>query len=123
MTIAEAIARVDAVKPNAFDDAEKIRWLSALDGTIHREIVETHESGEAVFSGYNENTDPMTALCVPFPYDILYLRYLEMQIDYANEDYTKYNNSASVFNEAYSSFERYYNRKHLPFGRKLKLFS
>lgn len=120
MTLSQAIARLDALKPNTFTDAEKLRWLSALDGRIHAELI--GEGGEP-FRSYTERTPPETELAVPFPYDALYLHYLEMRVDYANEDYTKYNNSSAMFNESYAAFERYYNRTHRKTGRTWKIFS
>ncbi|MBQ9747547.1 MAG: hypothetical protein IJV98_02070 [Clostridia bacterium] len=123
MTLAEAIARLDTLKPNAFTDTEKRRWLTTLDGRIKNEILDMHEGGEAILAPvYDENADPMTVLLVPPPYDEVYLRYLEMQVDYANEDYTKYNNSSVLFNEAYTAFERHYNRRVLPIGKAFRFF-
>ncbi|MBQ7873761.1 MAG: dockerin type I repeat-containing protein [Oscillospiraceae bacterium] len=55
-------------------------------------------------------------LFVGMPYDELYLRWLEAQIDYHNGEIERYNNSITAFNSAYSAFERYYNRTHLPKG-------
>lgn len=118
MTIIEAIARVDAVKPNVYQLSQKIKWLSALDGIIKREIIDTHEGGEDItFSGYTEDANPGTELLVPAPYDEVYVRYLEMQIDYANNEYGKYNNSLMMYNSAYNAFEKYYNRDHMPISR------
>lgn len=120
MTISEAISRTDAVKPNAYDEPRKILWLSELDGMIKSEIIDTHEGGEDVsFAGYDiDDTDTTTTeLLVPAPYDVLYLRYLEMKIDYSNGEYGKYNNSMVMYNAAYSAFENYYNRKHMPISR------
>ena len=118
MTILEAITRVDAVKPNSYSQTEKIYWLSVLDGTVKAEIIDTHEGAEAVsFSGYNENTVLTTELLIPAPYDEVYIRYLEMQIDYANGEYNKYNNSMIMYNTAYSAYERHYNREHMPVSR------
>ena len=64
----------------------------------------------------------MTELLVPAPYDDIYIRYLEMQIDYANGEYGKYNNSKVMYNETYTVFKRYYNRTHMPKGSKFKFF-
>lgn len=123
MTIMEALYRIDEVKPNSYSQAEKIKWLSSLDGTIKSEIIDTHEGGEdVVFNGYNENTPLDTPLLVPAPYDDIYLRWLEMQIDYANGEYGKYNNSMMVYNTAYTSYANYYNRTHMPIGKKFKFF-
>lgn len=118
MTISEAINRTDAVKPNAYDEPRKILWLSELDGMIKSEIIDTHHDGENIsFTGYDIDTDVTTVLLVPAPYDVLYLRYLEMKIDYSNGEYGKYNNSMVMFNAAYSAFVNYYNREHMPISK------
>lgn len=123
MTIIEAINRINAVKPNSYDQSQKVKWLSALDGIVKKEVIDTHEGGEeVVFNGYTDETLLTTNLLVPAPYDDVYIRYLEMQIDYANGEYAKYNNSADVYNEAYTAFKRYYNRTHMPKGNKFKFF-
>jgi hypothetical protein len=123
MTIMEAIHRINTVKPNSYDQPQKIKWLSNLDGIIKKEIIDTHEGGEdKVFNGYTEETNLLTELLVPAPYDDIYLRYIEMQIDYANGEYGKYNNSKVMYNEMYSAFKNYYNRTHMPKGKKFKFF-
>lgn len=123
MTIAEVIAGVDKLKPNCFDTVDKIRWLSELDGRIKSEIIDTHEgSDESGFIGYGEDADISTPLLVSFPYDDIYIRYLEMQIDYSNGETAKYTNSSTLFNEAYSAYMRYYNRTHMPKRKKSKYF-
>lgn len=123
MTIIEAINYIDTVKPNNYSQNDKILWLSRLDGKVKEEIIDTHESEMTVnFSGYDENTPIITELLVTYPYDELYPMWLEAQIDYANSEYTKYNNSMSMFNTAYSNYERYYNRTHMPKGTELKFF-
>jgi hypothetical protein len=123
MTIIEAINKVDVLKPNNYTQSQKVRWLSNLDGIIKKEIIDTHKGGESViFNGYNEDTLIETVLLVPAPYDDLYIKWLEAQIDYNNAEYGKYNNSVTAYNTAYSAFERYYNRHNMPIQRKLKYF-
>ena len=115
MTIMEVLYRIDAVKPNSYTQSEKIKWLSTLDGVIKSDIIDTHEcGGDVVFNGYDENTDISTKLLVPAPYDDIYLRWLEAQIDYANGEYGKYNNSLVAYNDAFDLFKRYYNRTYMP---------
>ena len=123
MTLIEAITKIKAVKPNTFLQQDIIRWLSVLDGIIKKEIIDTHEGGENItFNGYNESSDLTVDMLVPAPYDDIYIRWLEAQMDYANGEYNKYNNSVAIYNEAYTSFERYYNRTHMPKGTKFKFF-
>lgn len=123
MTLIEAISQVNVAKPNGYTQSEKTRWLSILDGTVKAEIIDTHEGAEGIaFDGYDDNTDIQTELLIPYPFDDIYVRWLEMQIDYTNGEYSKYNNSKTMFNEAYSAFENYYNRHHMPIGKKFKFF-
>lgn len=123
MTIMEAIYRADAQKPNVYPQEEKIRWLSALDGLVKKEIIDTHEGGEdVVFKGYDNLSDLNTELLIPAPYDEVYIHWIEMHVDYANAEFGKYNNSTAMYNTAYSNFEKYYNRTHMPISKNFTHF-
>ena len=123
MTIMDALYRIDKLKPNSYEQTDKIKWLSSLDGIIKSEIIDTHEGGEnVVFKGYGEEAEMGTILLVPAPFDDIYLRWLEAQIDYANGEYGKYNNSLTAYNDAYTLYQRHYNRTHMPKGTKFKFF-
>lgn len=123
MTIIEAINRIDTLKPNTYDQPTKMYWLSKLDGIIFDKIIKTHEGAEVEqFDGYSAETPIDTKLIVSAPYDDIYIKWLEAQIDYANREYDKYNNSLVAYNDAYAEYERYYNRTHMPKGRSFKYF-
>lgn len=122
MTVIEAINQVDALKVNTYSQDNKIEWLSRVDGMIKRLIIDTHEDGEG-FDFKEYTTDDLNKeLIAPHPYDELYLRWLEAQIDYTNAEYGKYNNSITTFNTAFENFSNYYNRQHMPKGKSLKFF-
>jgi hypothetical protein len=170
MTILEAINRTNVVKPNGYSEAEKIYWLSVLDGTVKAEIIDTHENKPELkknettgkfdlyifgavsdsftltsnnqyksddngavyanerqlleaaklmkhpFKGYTDSSLVKT-LIVEHPYDDIYIKWLEAQIDYANGEYGKYNNSIAMFNTAYEAYAKYYNRTHMPISK------
>jgi hypothetical protein len=123
MTIMEVLHRIDSIKPNTYTQNEKIAWLGDLDSLVKREIIDTHVGGASVvFNGYTENTDLMTKLLVPSPYEDVYIFWLESKIDYWNGEVGKYNNSIAMFNEVYSAFARYYNRMNTPLGSNFKYF-
>lgn len=123
MTLIEAIGRINELKPNTYSHTDKVKWLSTLDGIIKTEIIDTHEGAEEVtFTGYNEDSDLTTELLVPAPYDSIYLRWLDAQIDYANGEYDRYNNAVQAYNDAYAAFERNYTRTHMPKSTKFKFF-
>ena len=123
MKLIEAINKIDALKQNTFSNTDKIGWLSTLDGIVKCEIIDTHEgANNIIFNGYDDSTPNDTELLVPAPYDDVYIKWLEAQINYGNGEIGKYNNSMTMFNAAYSTFERYYNRTHMPKGQKIKYF-
>lgn len=115
MKIAEVISKVDTLKPNTYTVKDKVDWLSSLDARVKTKIVDAHEGGEAVvFKGYDSNGDLETELLVPAPYDEMYLRWLEAQIDYYNGENDRYNNAIRLFNNAYKDFKEQYTRTHMP---------
>lgn len=109
MTINEAITAADGLRNNQIAEDIKRAMLSELDGRIYIEVVAPYGTD---FTGYNADTDSGTTLLVPFPYDGLYVSYLEMEIARINGEMPRYNNAAVIFNEKYSAFKRWYNRTH-----------
>ncbi|MBQ3503427.1 MAG: hypothetical protein IJA75_01830 [Oscillospiraceae bacterium] len=117
MTINEAIGRVDALKFNTCPQGEKIRWLSELDGSIKHSIIDRHEGGGGAFAGYDSNTDGNTVLLVPAPFDVVYLRWLEAQIDYHNGEFDRFNAAIILYNTAYEAFANHYKQTHKPVAK------
>lgn len=123
MTLMEAIAAADVLRPNAYSRGQKIRWLSELDGKVHALVLSTHEGGQdAPFEGYRDDCDPERVLLIPPPFDEIYLRHLECQMDYHNGEIQRFNNSSQLFNSLWTAFSNHYNRTHRPKGRKMKYF-
>ena len=123
MTIIEAINRIDILKPNTYAQETKVYWLSKLDGIIFEKIIKTHEDAVVEnFNGYSAETPIDTEMIVSHPYDDIYIKWLEAQIDYSNREYDKYNNSIMAYNDAYVEYERYYNRTHMPKSKSFKYF-
>ena len=100
MTLREAIARADAVKPNAFDTETKAQWLKELDGSIAVTVMLLPPL-ELSMLRY-DNMD--CALLVDAPFDDLYPLYLAAKIDQANGEYNKYANSMEIYNARYQAF-------------------
>ena len=115
MKILEAISQVDALKSNTYMQSDKVEWLSRLDAMVKKFVIDTHEAdGETIFDGYDENTDLNTEMLVSAPFDEIYLRWLEAQIDYYNGEYSHYNNSISLFNNVFNQYKAAYTRSHMP---------
>ena len=113
MTVSQAIARTDRLKPNSYAYPDKLQWLSQLDGRVRKEIIDTHEGGnDTAFVPYSERERGDRELLIPAPYDESYIHYLSAQIDYFNGEYERFNNANSMFESTFSAFRNAYNREH-----------
>lgn len=125
MTIHDVITETDNLKPNMFGEKEKIKWLSRLDARIYEDIICTHEYNEGeeevAFAGYTED-DGEQELLVGEPYDELYIRWLEAQIDYNNMEYESFNNANAMFESIFRDFRNAYNASHRPKGVRKNYF-
>ena len=118
MTIMEAINRTDSLVHNTYSENEKVAWLSRLDSTVKKQIIDTHEgSGDVFYTDYDDETSRELVLLVPAPFDDIYLRWLEAQIHYYNGEFDKYNAAIVMYNTAFDAYANYYNRNHMPLSR------
>jgi len=108
-TINEVIERNDRIKPNTYDAETKAGWLYRLDGRISKEIMQKEEPEQYIFP---QDADRM--LLIPFPHDAIYDYYIQAMIDFANREFSTYNNSMIMFNEAYDAFAKLYIRENIP---------
>ena len=114
MTVNEIIADVDLKEPNSYTSGEKLRWLSALDGKIFAEVLQTHEGldADAAFTPYADGTE--TPL-IPFPYcEGVYGHYLIAMIAAANAETARYNQQIALYNAEYSQWWNAYHAAHRP---------
>ena len=112
MTINELIAKVDALRPNAYTPAQKVDWLTAVDGKISTEI-----QGAATPVIYTWPDDGDRELLVAPPYDRLYEHYILAMMDYYNSETDAQNVSTILFEEALGEYARQYRREHRPTAR------
>ena len=117
MTMIEAINRLDALKANTFSQTDKVAWLSQLDLLVKTQILDHHEGSKgAGFQGYTDATPISTVLLVPAPFDAMYLRWLEAQIDYYNGENERYNDAIGQYNALFEAYANHYTRTHRPHG-------
>ena len=86
MTARDAIDRADALLPNPIDRAEKLRWLSELEGQLTGKPTEVGED---------------SGLTVEAPYGELYVHWLQAKCLYVLGEYTRYENARAQFNGLY----------------------
>ena len=114
MTAQDAIRWVDGKKHNVYSQEDKLFWLSQVEAMAARLHGRCGLEQEIV------EMEPETVLSIPAPSDALYLRWLEARIDYANAEYTRYNNSMDMFRAVYQSYRSYFNRTHMPKGVRFR---
>ena len=107
MTPNKAIELVDKVRPNAYDDEIKLRWISELDGMVRRLVF-----GEKEADPYSYPEDMDKELLIPYPYDGLYNLYIESMVDFYNREYGNYNNTALMFEQKFIEYKKAYIREH-----------
>lgn len=136
MRLIEILNRIDSLKQNQLEDAVKRSWLSDMEEQIVNEVVKTHEMPERVLGNelvqryletgermYDENTDPDTELIAPPPYDDLYFWWLAAKVDLINLDNKQYKNDYQMYNNAYLTFQDYWNRTYMPIQKVCSFLS
>lgn len=109
MTISEAISQTRKLSGNAVDDNIMCRWLSELDGRL---MLDFYKGGE--WMSYSLPDDEDHELLVPFPWDELYVHYLEAMVYYSNGEFERYRNSYEMYNKKELDFRQWYARTHVP---------
>lgn len=110
----EIIERLDLLEPNDYAPEQKLRWLSTLDGKIYREVIRTHEGGNAWCGPYLRGDEE---LIVGLPYgEDIYYHYLQAMIAAENSETQRYNKRMTMFNAAYQGWTNWYNMSHMPLG-------
>ena len=109
MTPNKVIERIDEVKPNPYSEETKLGWMSELDGMVKRLVIQELESDIKPYI-YPEDMD--SELLIKYPFDSLYMAYVEARIDFYNHEYGNYNNSAMVFENAFTEYKKAYIREH-----------
>lgn len=110
----EIITTLDYLYPNTYEYMDKVTWIDTLERRIEEEIIKTHEP---------EVSKEDEQLWAYEPYTVLYIYYIEAQIDKNNNEFDKYNNHMALFNNAYAELEAHYNRNNMPISHgNYKLF-
>lgn len=112
MTIAEVIAAADDIAPNQYTASQKQNWLASLDGKIYDDLIRQYTKPDE--QAYPEYTSADDELLIPAPYAAdAYTNYLLAMIASSNSETVKYNQYITIYNNAYSDYEKYYRRTHI----------
>ena len=93
-TMNTVVAQVDGLKPNAYSDEDKYRWISRAETLIGQEVFGDGDTSRCLTAA-----DADTPLRLRHPYDELYSLYVMAMIDFHNREYGSYNNTLLIFRE------------------------
>lgn len=121
MTIKKAIADLAEIKPHQYSDTKIVELLYKLDAQIYDEVIIKHQNTNETGNGdlerpaaYDAEQDINKELLVPDPYSDMYLSWLAAQVDYWNGEYTRFNNTITMYNNDYDIFASWFTRTHMP---------
>lgn len=103
----KVVEYVDGVKPNAYSDDDKYKWINTLEGLVSLQVMEMDEPVK-----YELPKDADKELLVSHPFDDIYALYVCAMIDYHNREYNSYNNAVLVFRERLDQYKAWYIRTH-----------
>ena len=100
----DIIRMVDGYRPNALDEQLKLWWLVNLDGQLAVELMQLDPvaAQNALDCEYPDglNHEPL----IGYPYEELYLHYLEAKISYTENELDAYQNAMEAYNAAYRNY-------------------
>lgn len=111
MTAWDAIRWIDEKKHNVYSAEDKLIWL----GQVERMAYQLRQRCGVQEDFREPELDG--ELSIPSPYDQLYLRWMEAQIDYTSQEYLKYNNAMAMFSALWQEYANSVRREHPGCGR------
>lgn len=103
MTVGEIIDYVDGVKPNSYEEEEKIQWINELENSIEVNVYDKAED-------FTEHESTDEELLLDEVWKKLYVTYLEARIASANGEFNEYANLIAIYNGFVGEFQNWYCR-------------
>ena len=107
MKVAEVISKVNATKPNQYNDDQMTGFIDTLEQVVQAEVM-LRPVAERV--GYTWANNQDSELLMTAPYDSCYLFYVSAMIDYHNQEFESYNHNMAHFNNLYDDYKKAYKR-------------
>ena len=114
MTLAELIAYVDQVRPNAYDKDVMTGWVNGIERQVWEQVINRAEDAVDYPGLYVYDMDAERPLLVDDSHKDVYVTYLLAQMDYANMEIDRYNVDSAMHQAAWDGYAAEYRRNHLP---------
>ena len=113
MTLSDALAAIERLRPGVLSSADAISEISGLDKTVYKYLYKPRSKKHTgAFAGYDGNTPGSTALLLPDEFSDIYIHKLEAQADYISGEIERYNCGALLFNSRFDEFVKHYSASH-----------
>lgn len=112
MTVQDAIAQANRLRPNTHENEDKVAWLGAVESNVVKHI-NLHEGDRLEYSPITAE-DMNRELLITDEHVQVYVLYLIAMYDYYNGDIDRYNNGAQMFGNAMEDWKAEYRRTHMP---------
>lgn len=115
MTLGGCIQRADALRPNAYTEQEKARWVLEVERELCRDFFPRYRGPRP-----RPEEDRAAPLAASGAFEALYLYRLLAQIELNDGQWESYNAYNDLANQALSAFRKAWHRDHRPRrGRRL----
>lgn len=115
MTPLELISRLDTRIVNTVPEEEKKRWVAEVEALVEWGLRPSQEP-------LPETLPDDCQLKIPFPWDELYLHYLEMRLYYFQGEIARCNQARAMYEAVYNGYRDYCNRCSLPQNRCIQFY-
>lgn len=105
MTLWQAIAEADALRPNTWGGEQKAAWIEELEA----QFAENQQIRPKPHAWPDDKE-----LLMPSPVDQVYVYWLAAKIDWANLDTEQYAVDMAMYNEAYKTAIAWWRRHNIP---------
>lgn len=122
MTLADLIAYVDQIRPNAFDKEQETGWVNEIEHKVYDQVINKavgNITNDPTPYFYDQNAE--TELLVEDAHKAVYVTYLLAQMDFANMELDRYNADAAMHQAAWQEYAAEYRRNHVPRSHELTL--
>ena len=118
MILSEIIARYDNERKNTEDKSVKQRWVEELERIVLDDVILTHQNEIENPDEYFDDWGDSKELLIPMQYADVYINYIDMKMQLKLNQLQKYNSASTLFNNAYLTYQQWYNRHHMPLYTK-----
>ncbi len=112
MTLGECIQRADALRPNAYSEDEKARWVLELERELETVFFPRYQDGAPAAGPRRWPEDRAKPLLASGPFEEMYLYALVAKMELMDQEWDGYNVHNAMAAQLQSDFKKEWHRTH-----------